>query len=251
VRDKIATYRTMLNPRLGTFYQQRKDFEESVMHLNETLAAYLDSEESKAQAMLPHYFEQHKSDGIEYGIYVGASLLECGGFDMVHVHNMRLWQLLITCGLARQAAQVKTHLKMPLDVAHLILVQDTSMAIRFRFDEKRFDIDGAYNMRYEIVKKRIDKALIKGTQERLTQPGKIAIVYTQPKEALEYRDYIEYLQATGELTEGIDALELEDLPGAQGLQALRVTVAMPEAASVGLDETAERVDTVWPVLRAV
>ena len=48
---------------------------------------------------------------------------------------------------------------MPLEVAHLILVQHMPMAIRFRFDEKRFDIDGAYNMRYEIVKKRIDKAL--------------------------------------------------------------------------------------------
>ena len=90
----------------------------------------------------------------------------------------------------------------------------------------RFDIDGAYNMRYEIVKKRIDKALIKGTNERLTQPGKIAIVYSQPQEALEYRGYIEYLQASGYLTEGVEEVELEELPGAQGLQALRVTVEM-------------------------
>lgn len=100
IREKIQLYRTALNPRLGTLYQQRKDFEESVMQLNETLAAYLDSEEDKAQAMCPHYFEQHRSDGIEYGIYLGASLLEHGAFDMVHVHNMRLWQLMVTCGLA-------------------------------------------------------------------------------------------------------------------------------------------------------
>src|SRR5262249_33029337 len=188
--DKKVVYRATLNPRLGTVYQQRKDFEDSVMQLNEALAAYLDSEEDKAQAMIPHYFEQHKSDGIEYGIYVGASLLEHGGFDMVHVHNLRLWQLLVTCRLARQAAQVQAQLKMPLEVAHLILVQHMPMAIRFRFDEKRFDIDGAYNMRYEIVKKRLDKALIKGSDERLTQPGTIAIVYAQPREAQEYRDYI-------------------------------------------------------------
>jgi hypothetical protein len=228
---KIEDYRNLLHPRLGTFYQQRRDFEDSVMQLNETLAAYLESEEDKAQAMIPHYFEQHKSDGIEFGIYVGASLLEHDGFDMMHVHNLRLWQLLVTCGLARQAAHVKPTLKVPLDVAHLILVQDTSMAIRFRFDEKRFDIDGAYNMRYEIVKKRIDKALIKGTQERLTQPGKIAIVYAQPREGLEYRDYIAYLQAAGALTDGIEALELEELQGAQGLQALRVSVALPPVPS--------------------
>src|SRR6266852_1711243 len=229
LRDKIDLYRATLNPRLGTLYQQRKDFEDSVMQLNETLAAYLDSEENKAQAMIPHYFEQHKSDGIEYGIYVGASLLEHGGFDMIHVHNLRLWQLLVTCGLARQAAQVKAQLKVPLDVAHLILVQHMPLAIRFRFDEKRFDIDGAYNMRYEIVKKRIDKALIKGTTERLTQPGKIAIVYSYPQEALEYRGYIEYLQASGYLTAEVEEVELEELPGAQGLHALRLTVERHDA----------------------
>src|SRR5262249_50433301 len=110
----------------------------------------------------------------------------------------------------------KGEVKMPLDVARLILVEHTAMASRFRFDEKRFDIDGAYNMRYEIVKKRIDKALIKGSDERLTQPGKIAIVYAQPREAQEYRDYIAYLQAAGELTGEVETLVLEDLPGAQG-----------------------------------
>ena len=249
LRDKIDVYRATLNPRLGTLYQQRKDFEDSVMQLNETLAAYLDSEEDKAQAMLPHYFEQHKSDGIEYGIYVGASLLEHDGFDMVHVHNLRLWQLLVTCGLARQAARIKAQLKVPLDVAHLILVQHIPLAIRFRFDEKRFDIDGAYNMRYEIVKKRIDKALIKGSDERLTQPGKIAIVYSQPREAQEYRDYIAYMQAAGELTETVETLALEDLPGAQGLQALRVTVAMQPPHSVGGGRADERLDAAWSALR--
>jgi hypothetical protein len=125
------------------------------------------------------------------------------------------------------------------------------MAIRFRFDEKRFDIDGAYNMRYEIVKKRIDKALIKGSDERLTQPGKIAIVYSQPREAQEYRDYIAYLQAAGELTEEVETLILEDLPGAQGLHALRVTVAMQPPNSAPCDRTGESLDAAWSVLRAV
>ncbi len=241
VGAKIDTYRSLLHPRLGTFYQQRRDFEDSVMQLNETLAAYLEGEEDKAQAMIPHYFEQHKSDGIEFGIYVGASLLEHGGFDRMHVHNLRLWQLLAMCGLAQQAAHVKAALKVPLDVAHLILVQDTPLAIRFRFDEKRFDIDGAYNMHYEIVKKRIDKAMIKDTYERLTQPGKIAIVYTQPREALEYRGYIAYLHATGALTDEVETLALEELQGAQGLQALRVTVAFQPLSPLRPEETAESV----------
>jgi hypothetical protein len=131
--------------------------------------------------------------------------------------------------MARQAELLKDRLKVPLEVAHLILVQQTPLAIRFRLDEKRFDIDGAYNMRYEIVKKRIDKAHIRGTHERLTQPGTVAIVYSQAKEAVEYREYIEYLQTLGYLTATVEDVELEDLEGAQGLRALRVTVDMHDA----------------------
>jgi hypothetical protein len=79
-------------------------------------------------------------------------------------------------------------------------------------------------VRYEIIKKRIDKAVIRGTTERLTQPAKIALVYSHPSEAGEWRDYIEYLQRRGYLAREVEELELEELPGAQGLRALRVTV---------------------------
>jgi hypothetical protein len=89
-------------------------------------------------------------------------------------------------------------------------------------------VDGTYNIRYEIMKKRIDKAMIKGRAERLTQPGRIAIVYSQPKEALEYREYIDYLQGSGYLTDVVEEVELEELQGIQGLKALRVTVDVPE-----------------------
>ena len=196
--------------------------------MNETLSSYLDAEEEKAQAMFPHYFEKHKSDGVEFGIYVGKSLVEDGKFDMLYLHNLRLWQLMVMCGMARQAEHIKGNLRAPLEMAHLILMQHTPLSIRFRLDEKRFDIDGAYNMRYEIVKKRIDKAMIRGTHERLTQPGKIAIVYSQPREAMEYHGYIAYLQDTGYLTGQVEDLELEDLEGAHGLKALRVSVDMQD-----------------------
>lgn len=227
--EKIQAYWAALEPRLGTLYQRRKDFEESVTQLNETLSSYLEAEEEKAQAMFPHYFEKHKSDGVEFGIYIGASLVENGMFDVLYLYNLRLWQLMVMCGMARQAEQLKERQKVPLETAHLILVQHAPLSIRFRLDEKRFDIDGAYNMRYEIVKKRIDKAMVKGRNERLTQPGTIAIVYSQPKEALEYREYIAYLQASGYLTAEVEDVDLEDLEGAQGLKALRVTVDLQDA----------------------
>jgi hypothetical protein len=91
-------------------------------------------------------------------------------------------------------------------------------------DEKRFDVDGAYNIRYEIIKKRIDKARIKNTNQRLTQPGKIAIVYSQNKEASEYLKYIKYLQSNNYLLPTVEKLEIEDLQGITGLKALRVSI---------------------------
>jgi hypothetical protein len=140
----------------------------------------------------------------------------------LHLKNLRLWQLLITCGVENLHQTYKEDLPMPLEITSLILAHSNSLAIRFRMDEKRFDVDGAYNIRYEILKKRIDKAYIKGTSERLTQPGKLAIVYSQDWEADEYLQYIHYLQAIGYLDAKLEQLELEDLQGTSGLLALRV-----------------------------
>jgi hypothetical protein len=224
VRARIENYRAAVDPHLGMVYKRRKDFEESVTLINETISAYIDEEQESAQAMFPHYFEKHKSDGIDHGIYVGASLVENGKFDLLYLKNLRLWQLLVLCGSARKAEELKSRLKVPLETTHLILVQHMPLSIRFRYDEKHFDVDGAYNIRYEIMKKRIDKAVVKGRSERLTQPGKIAIVYSQPREATEYRRYIEYLQHYGYLADEVEEFELEELQGIQGLRALRVTV---------------------------
>jgi hypothetical protein len=180
---------------------------------------------------------------VDYQIYVGASLKEDGAWDPIYLKNLRIWQLMVTCGAARRAHQLRDTLPLPLETTNLILVQHTPLSIRFRFDEKRFDVDGAYDIRYAIVKKRIDKALINGTTERVTQPGTIAIVYSQGSEAQEYRRYIDYLQSLGYLKPGIEDVELEELQGVHGLRALRVTVdlAHPQADQpIGLTDLAQR-----------
>jgi hypothetical protein len=91
-------------------------------------------------------------------------------------------------------------------------------------DEKQFDVDGAYNVRYEILKKRIDKAYIKGTDERLTQAGKVAIVWLQEKDRQEYQEYLDHLVRNGYIQPEIEDLELERMQGVEGLKAIRVTV---------------------------
>jgi hypothetical protein len=224
VRERIDDYRAALDPRLGAVYDQRRRFEESVTRIADGISAYLDLEEQTAQTMFPHYFEKQKTDGVDHQIYVGGSLLEDGRFDPLYLKSLRLWQLMVTCGVALRAHRLKERLSVPLEVTHLILVQHAPLSIRFRFDEKRFDVDGAYDIRYEIVKKRIDKALIKGTAERITQPGQIAIVYAHSAEAHEYRRYIEYLTALGYLVGDVEDVELDELQGVLGLRALRVTI---------------------------
>jgi hypothetical protein len=229
VTRRLDAYRAALDPVRGTVYRQRRLFEDSVTRVTETISSYLDLEEEVAQSMVPHYFEKRNTDGVDHQIYVGGSLLEDGHFDPLYLKSLRLWQLMVVCGIAARADHLTRELPLPLQVSHLVLVQHTPLSIRFRADEKRFDVDGAYDMRYEIVKKRIDKALVKGTGERLTQPGRIAIVYSQPSEAAEYRGYLDYLHHLGYVAAEVEDLELDELQGVHGLRALRAAVTLREA----------------------
>jgi hypothetical protein len=247
VRERVDAYRAALDPQLGTVYRRRRDYEASVTLIADTISAYLDAEEAIAQEMFPHYFEKQRTDGVDYGIYVGASLLEGGEFDELYLRNLRLWQLMVACGMARATHALRGRLPVPLETTHLVLVQHTPLSIRFRFDEKRFDVDGAYNVRYEVIKKRIDKARIRGTAERLTQPGRIAIVYSQPGEAREYRQYVDYLETAGYLTGELEDLELEELQGVHGLRALRIEVDL----TVGRDAPRPAVREAATAVRAL
>ena len=132
--------------------------------------------------------------------------------------------------MARRTNQIKPELNVPLDTCHLILVNRSPLSIRFRYDEKRFDVDGAYDIRHEIIKSRIDKAMVKGNGERLTQPDRIAVVYSHSEEGLEVQRHIEFLQAEGLLMDDLEFLNVEDLSGVKGLQALRIGVNIQNQA---------------------
>jgi hypothetical protein len=125
---------------------------------------------------------------------------------------------------ARLSNALEKKLTLPLQTTQLLLAHSMPLTISFRRKERKFDVDGAYNIRYEIVKKRIDKVHLKDSEERLTQPGKIAIVYSQQKELQEYTEYIEFLQSEKLLTDEVEQLELEETQGISGLKALRVGV---------------------------
>jgi len=224
MKQYSAEYWDALNKEFGVVYDRRKAFEDSLTMINDTIGAILDEEEVKAQKMFPHFFEKYKTDGVEHNIYIGASLVDQLKFDEVYLRNIRMWQLIVMTEIARRTVSIIPDLPMPLETTHLILVHSNPLSIRFRMDEKKFDVDGAYNIRYEIVKKRIDKAHVKGTDERITQPGKISIIYSHEKDAVEYLKYLEYLKSKKLLFGNVERLELEELQGVSGLRALRVAV---------------------------
>jgi hypothetical protein len=224
---KVSIYMERLDKELGVVYEKRKNYEKSVNILNDKLAKYIDKKQKEAQKMYPHYFERYKTDGIEFNMYIGQSITKEDTFDAIYLYNLRLWQLQTMCEMENIALNERKNMEQELRIASLVLVHSTPMAIKFRMDEKQFDVDGAYNIRYEIIKKRIDKAHIKGTNERLTTPGKLAIVYSQDKDATEYMKYINFLQSRNQLGK-IEFLELEDLQGVSGLKALRVEVIYQE-----------------------
>ncbi len=220
---QVDVYMNRLDPNLHVVYEKRKSYEDSVSMLNDKLAKFIDTKQLEAQQMFPHYFERYKTDGVEHDMYIGQSLVNNQNFDSIYLYNLRLWQLQLMCEMENIANSMRQCLPYDLQVASLILVHSNPLSIRFRMDEKQFDVDGAYNIRYEIIKKRIDKAHIKGTDERLTVPGKISIVYSQDKDADEYLKYIKYLQSKNFLGK-VEKLELEDLQGVSGLKALRIEV---------------------------
>ncbi|MFC4740969.1 GAF domain-containing protein [Flavobacterium ponti] len=224
VKNKIELYLSQMDEQLNMIYESRRKYDESVTVLNKKIASYLDKKQIEAQQIFPHYYERYATDGIEHNLYIGASIEPKKEFSTIYLNNLRLWQLKTLCETVYNYQKWKHILEFPLEVTTLILVFSTPLNIRFRLEEKLFDVDGSYNARYEVVKKRIDKSFIKNTEERITQPNKITIVYSQNDEKLEYLKYLKYLISEDLLEPTIEKLEVEDLQSVTGLKALRVTV---------------------------
>jgi hypothetical protein len=157
-------------------------------------------------------------------MYIGESITKDDSFNPIYLYNLRLWQIQVMCEMENSFYLMQPNFPVKLDVASMILVFNQPLSISFRMDEKQFDVDGTYNARYEIVKKRVDKAYIKDTTERVTQKGKISIVYSQKQDETEYLRYIKFLQSKKYLDDDIEILELEDLQAVTGLKAIRVSV---------------------------
>jgi len=231
VADQVKPYLDAIDEVEGVAFAHRRDLETSIQLINKTINRHLEQATTEIQQSYPSYFEKFRTDGIEYDIYIGQSISPAHPFDLLYLRNLRLWQLSSMATIVKLTHALLPQMPERLLTTQLIFVHSSSIDISFRKDERRFDVDGGYNIRYQVVKKRIDKVHVRDTNERLTQPGKIAIIYLNDREAEEYSGYIRYLQEKGVLNEGIENLELEELQGVSGLRALRVSVKIEEETS--------------------
>ncbi|MBK8552455.1 MAG: hypothetical protein IPL53_15845 [Ignavibacteria bacterium] len=110
VQDAIEKYNSSLTDNLSFIYKRRKSYEESSTKISGIIASYLDEEQKAIQAVYPHYFERYKTDGVDHSIYIGGSLVEDQKFNRLYLRNIRMWQLMMMCGIVRKSNELKKEL---------------------------------------------------------------------------------------------------------------------------------------------
>lgn len=224
LKAAIDNYFNRVDARLNLIYHYRKKYDETISLINKNMSHIIDQKQEEAQRMYPHYFERYKTDGVEHNMYIGASITQEGDFHKIYLYNLRLWQLQVMCEMENEFYRNRHDYPTQVDVASMVLVFHQPLTIQFRLDEKRFDVYGTYNASYEVVKKRVDKATIKGTNERVTTTGKLTIIYSQREDELAYLKYIKFLQYKNLFGQSVELLDLEDLEGVTGMKAIRVPI---------------------------
>lgn len=226
VRTSIMRYYDTIDPNTGAAGKNKRAMEKSMHIINNAINNQIEVFGNRLQSFYPSYFESFRTDGVEYDIYLGQSIAPRKPFDNHYLHEYRLLQLISMAEIARNTHSLLSKMEVPMQTTQLIYASNRPIDISFRNDEKRFDVEGDYNIRYQIIKKRIDKAYIKGTDERLTQPGKIAVVYLDNVIKKEYEKYIMYGQQQGYFKEEVEFPEIEELQDISGLKAIRVGIKL-------------------------
>ena len=222
----ILRYYETIDPQTGSSGLNRRAIEQSMHIINHGINSQIETFGNRLQELYPSYFDSFRTDGVEYDIYLGQSIAPNKTFDNHYLHEYRLLQLISMAEIARNTHSLLPTMEVPLQTTQLIFTSNRPIDINFRSDEKRFDVEGSHNIRYQMIKKRIDKVYIKGTEERLTQPGKIAIVFLDAEIKQEYKKYISYGQQQGYFREVVEFLDLEELQDVSGLKAIRVSVRL-------------------------
>lgn len=220
----IKKYNEQLDEKHQRFWHQRKKYDLAIQTVNKQLTDVLDTEQIAVQTVYPHYFERFRSDGVEHNLFIGNSITPTQIYDSMYLYNLRLWQLQVMCKVVMMHQNLKSKLSFDMDLTSLILVYNEPISIKFRMDEKRFDVESNDDIRFELMKKRLAKAMVKNTDERLVQANKVTIVYLNETDKNDYLNYIDFLKDQNYFTGETEYLTVEDLQDITDLKALRVTI---------------------------
>jgi hypothetical protein len=219
----IQAYKDACNNQHKGIYRARADYDQLIGKINATLRETWEHWQSRMQQISPHYCDIETTDGIDHMIYAGQSIDP--KFSAFQLRSLRYEQLRAVCDCARSALKFQSEYDSTLNVTHLVLVQDSTVDIfHDETTEKLFDVRGTRDTRYEIVKKRIDKAIDEQTQQRITQPGMLTLVYSTTDELDEYQQYLHYLTREGWVDSECDRGTVEPLQGVTGLKFIRVRI---------------------------
>jgi len=227
-RQAVQAYRDACDPEHGCVYVARARYDQMIHQINTELRDTWNRWQEQMQKITRHYCDIEATDGIDHMIYAGVSIDP--SFSPFHLRSLRYEQLRAMCDCARTAFTLQSSCSTKLQVAHLVLVQASTVDIfNDEKTEKLFDVKGSRDTRYEIVKKRIDKGLDTATKSRITQPGKLTLVYSTDEEFSEYQQYLRYLAREGWVESKVETGEVEPLQGVDGLRFARVAV-LPDPA---------------------
>lgn len=219
----VETYRQSCNNSHKSVYISRARYDQTISQINSLLKETWERWQVRMQQIAPHYCDVESTDGINHMIYVGESI--DSKFSVYHLRSLRYEQLRAVCDCARTAFKFQTLYNTQMEVTHLILVQDLTVdIIHDENTEKLFEVRGTRDIRYEIVKKRIDKAVDEESRTRITQPGMLTLVYSSEEEWAEYQQYLRYLSREGWIEPEIQSGTVEPLQGITGLKFARVRV---------------------------
>lgn len=219
----IDAYRSACNNEHQCVYQARTSYDEMIGKINSLLRETWERCQVKMQQITPHYCDLESTDGIDHMIYAGKSIDP--QFSTFQLRSLRYEQLRAVCECARAAMGLQERYNTSMQVTHLVLVQDLTVDIfHDETTERLFDVRGTRDTRYEIVKKRIDKAIDEETQTRITQPGMLTLVYSTEEEWNEYQQYLRYLMREGWVDRSVERGSVQPLQGVNGLKYVRVRV---------------------------
>ncbi|XGV94544.1 MAG: GAF domain-containing protein [Leptolyngbya sp. BL-A-14] len=223
----VAAYRAACANDHECVYHARAQYDDLIRQINARLRETWDRWQETMQRTTPHYCDIEATDGIDHMLYAGASIdPQFGNFQL---RSLRYEQLCAVCDCARTAFKLQEIYSTHMQVTHLVLVQDTAIDIfHDETTERMFDVRGSRDTRYEIVKKRIDKAIDEETGTRITQPGMLTLVFCTDDEWAEYQQYFRYLMREGWVDELVERGMVQPLQGVTGLKYARVRV-LPES----------------------